>query len=80
MKWVVAQAGQITGEWLSLAPSGASSSQCCTFIPVWGHLNTIGWAMASNMPVAAAPENYGCLRRYRRKPLHCTWVRVVLAP
>ena len=41
MKCVLPHATQTTGEWLSFASSGASASQCCTFIPVWGHLNRI---------------------------------------
>jgi hypothetical protein len=63
MKCVLEQAGHATGEWLSLAFSGTSASQCCTFIPVWGHLKRMGRSMVGNMPVAALHQNYGCLLR-----------------
>ena len=50
MKCTLAQAGQVTDTWRSCASFDVSSSQCCTFIPVWGHLNKIGRSMARMMP------------------------------
>jgi hypothetical protein len=63
MKCVLAQAGQATGEWLSLAASGSSGSRCCTYIPVWGHLNRIGRVMQERMLAVANYRNSGCLIR-----------------
>lgn len=72
MKCILAQAGQATGEWLSLAASGSSGSRCCTYIPVSGHLNRIGQVMRGRMPEPTAHQNSGCLLRYlwsrRTKP------------
>ena len=50
MKCTLAQAGQVTDTWRSCASFDVSSNQCCTFIPVWGHLNKIGRSMARMMP------------------------------
>jgi len=45
MKCVLVQARHTTGEWWSFLSSGMSASQCCTFIPVSGHLNMMGRAI-----------------------------------
>jgi hypothetical protein len=62
MKWVLAQAGHATGEWLSFASSGTSASLCCTFIPVWGHLKTMGLSMIGTIcqcpSLAKTPDVY----------------------
>src|SRR5260370_14416849 len=43
MKCILLQAEHATAEYRSFASSGTSSaSQCCTFIPVLGHLNRMG--------------------------------------
>lgn len=58
MKCILVQAGQTTGEWRSFASSGASASQCCTFIPVLGHLNRMGRAMTGFHVRARAPAKF----------------------
>jgi hypothetical protein len=45
MKCVLVQARHTTGEWWSFLSSGMSAGQCCTFIPVSGHLNMMGRAI-----------------------------------
>jgi hypothetical protein len=42
MKCLLLQAKHTTPVWLSFSPSGTSGSQCCTCIPVCGHVNIIG--------------------------------------
>jgi len=57
MKCILVQAGHTTGEWRSFASSGGSASQCCTFIPVLGHLNRMGWAMIGHSCQSPWPGN-----------------------
>lgn len=64
MKCRLVQAAQITGSRVAPAGSpGSSASQCCTFNPVRGHLNTIWRPMPGSMMTLVGRQNSGCLRR-----------------
>ena len=69
----MAQAGHATGVWISFASSGGSASQCCTYFPVWGHLNKICRAMRGNIPCTSRSE----IRMLRAKTGHSSSPRPV---
>ena len=62
IKCTLAHAGQETGICTLFASSGGCVSQCCTFMPVWGHLNMIG------RPIHFSQDKLGMARGKTLRP------------